>query len=419
VAHVRSQLVTARRGIALLTVATLGLGAAAALAPAASADPIADVRGHISAVQAQLDALNTKAEIVAEAYNGAQVQLSWKAKLADAASARLRDADRTVAQMRSRVVVFAASAYRSNGSAEISLLTGSDGPQGLLDRAATVEAVARWQRDAVGALAAAQRRQQQAKHAADAAVAAQRRTLADIASKRDQLVRDASAAQGLIGQLRGQEQQLVRAAQIAAAKAEAARRAAAAAAARKAAEQAAARAAELAREQAAAAAAARAVAAQQAQARAARPAPAAKISAPQVSTSGLRAGTTSQPPSRGTVGSGVVSTVLSWAYAQIGKPYVFGAAGPDAFDCSGLTMFVWAKVGVALVHYAPTQLAEGRPVAQSQLQPGDSVFFGNPIHHVGIYIGNGNMIDAPHTGASVRIDPVWWSEYAGAARYWG
>lgn len=104
------------------------------------------------------------------------------------------------------------------------------------------------------------------------------------------------------------------------------------------------------------------------------------------------------------------------ARAQIGKPYEWGASGPDSFDCSGLTMYAWASAGVSLPHSSRAQYASLPHVAKSQLQPGDLVFFGNPIHHVGIYEGGGMMINAPETGEFVRRNSIGRSDYAGAAR---
>ena len=94
------------------------------------------------------------------------------------------------------------------------------------------------------------------------------------------------------------------------------------------------------------------------------------------------------------------------ALAQIGDPYVYGAAGPDAFDCSGLTMYAWAAAGVSLPHNAAMQASTGTPVSLSSLQPGDLVFYYSPISHVGMYIGHGEIVHAPHTGSSVQIVPM-------------
>ena len=122
---------------------------------------------------------------------------------------------------------------------------------------------------------------------------------------------------------------------------------------------------------------------------------------------------------------------IALALAQLGKPYVWGAAGPDTFDCSGLTKYVWEHVADAdvhhLVHYAESQFKELQQVPLDRMLPGDLVFFWDPtedgkgrfLGHVGIYLGEiggqPRMIDAPHTGDFVRIDPIW-SNVAGAAR---
>ena len=95
------------------------------------------------------------------------------------------------------------------------------------------------------------------------------------------------------------------------------------------------------------------------------------------------------------------AAVRPWpfAMAQVGKAYVFGAAGPSAFDCSGLTMAAWAQAGVSLPHSSSAQYASGRHISESELQPGDLVFYYSPISHVGIYIGNGQIVNALNPGA--------------------
>ena len=109
------------------------------------------------------------------------------------------------------------------------------------------------------------------------------------------------------------------------------------------------------------------------------------------------------------------SEVVNIARRYLGAPYRWAAAGPNAFDCSGFTMFVYRQVGVSLPHSSRAQIGYGERVSRADLQPGDLVFFGSPIHHVGIYVGGGMMIHAPYTGAVVRIDPLH-SNYAGACR---
>jgi cell wall-associated NlpC family hydrolase len=94
------------------------------------------------------------------------------------------------------------------------------------------------------------------------------------------------------------------------------------------------------------------------------------------------------------------------ACSLIGRPYVFGAEGPNSFDCSGLTKIAWASAGVHLEHYTRDQLNEGTPVSRSQLQPGDLVFYYGDYHHVAIYVGGGKVVHAPHTGDHVRMAEI-------------
>ncbi|MFI0420190.1 C40 family peptidase [Spongiactinospora sp. 9N601] len=111
-----------------------------------------------------------------------------------------------------------------------------------------------------------------------------------------------------------------------------------------------------------------------------------------------------------------------WALAQLGKPYVWAAAGPDTFDCSGLTMRAWERAGVRLDHWTGTQWTSGPHVPLDSLRRGDLLFFGritsNPgdIHHVGMYIGKNMMVHAPQTGDVVRIAPIWRDDLVGATR---
>jgi cell wall-associated NlpC family hydrolase len=103
------------------------------------------------------------------------------------------------------------------------------------------------------------------------------------------------------------------------------------------------------------------------------------------------------------------------ARAQIGKPYRWAASGPDAFDCSGLTMYAWRAAGVSLPHSTYAQWDATPHIPMSALQPGDLVFFRN-LNHMAIYSGNGMMIEAPHTGAYVREIPLRTHDFYGASR---
>ena len=118
----------------------------------------------------------------------------------------------------------------------------------------------------------------------------------------------------------------------------------------------------------------------------------------------------------------VARAAVRWALAQLGDPYRWGATGPNLFDCSGLTSAAYAAAGVAIPRVSRAQWGAGPHVQLSNLLPGDLVFFAdNPldpatIHHVGMYIGNGLMVHAPHTGDVVRVASVWREGYVGATR---
>lgn len=110
------------------------------------------------------------------------------------------------------------------------------------------------------------------------------------------------------------------------------------------------------------------------------------------------------------------SEVVNIAKRYLGAPYRWGASGPNSFDCSGFTMFVYSQVGVRLPHSSRSQINVGERVSRADLQPGDLVFFGSPIHHVGIYVGGGQYIHSPRTGDVVKISSMNRSGYAGASR---
>ena len=115
-------------------------------------------------------------------------------------------------------------------------------------------------------------------------------------------------------------------------------------------------------------------------------------------------------------GDTIGAQALRFALTKLGDPYVWGGAGPNDFDCSGLVMWAYEQVGVQLEHFTGDQWNEGEHISRSQLEPGDLVFFFQDIGHVGLYIGNGMMVDAPTFGQPVQIQPVMWDVYVGAVR---
>jgi len=104
--------------------------------------------------------------------------------------------------------------------------------------------------------------------------------------------------------------------------------------------------------------------------------------------------------------SGAAQKAVQFALQQVGDPYVFGAAGPNSWDCSGLTMMSWKAAGVSLPHSAADQYNYGHHVSLDNLSPGDLIFMYQPIGHVTIYIGNGLMVSAPTEGEDVTVVPV-------------
>jgi peptidoglycan DL-endopeptidase CwlO len=170
-------------------------------------------------------------------------------------------------------------------------------------------------------------------------------------------------------------------------------------------------------EEAAAAAAARAKAREEA---AIEQAAATTTTVPAATTTTVPAATTTVPPaatttvpaSQGTTAPQVPgaspagATAVQAALSRVGDPYVWGAAGPSAFDCSGLVMWAYAQAGVYLPHFSGSQYDDTTHVPMSDLQPGDLVFPSDPGQHVAIYIGNGEVVQAPYTGANVQVVPL-------------
>ncbi|HVD64595.1 MAG TPA: C40 family peptidase, partial [Lapillicoccus sp.] len=407
----------------------------------------------------RVDNLQQAAGNAAEEANGAQLALERAAAESADAQAKAADAQAAADDAVLTLSRYAAEVYQGGGeTSQLNIFFGDGGPQEVLDKASGVQAVgaerARMAQDAESArLLAANLRQaaseaeaRRATAAAAATAAADRARqaaqdaetqTAQIEQQQQEMVTQLAALQntsvqleqqrqaGIAAEQQRQREEANRRAAEAAAKAaaekaarEAAERAAAAAAAeaaartareQKAAQEVAARAAADAAAKAAAKAAADKAAAD-ARAAAARAATAAPPPATtKATTKPTTTKPTSTPPPPPAPSSGVAA-VIAFARAQLGERYVWGGAGPDVWDCSGLTMMAWRQAGVRLSHYTGYQWAETDRVPISQLRPGDLVFYGTSgpnSHHVGLYIGNGQMIHAPNPSTVVKIASIY------------
>ncbi|MGF7238883.1 MAG: C40 family peptidase [Frankia sp.] len=356
--------------------------------PSSTPQARADITHDIANARTQLSALTAKTEAATEAFNGERIRFAAAASAAAAANVKVRKAESALRLEESRHRGLASAAFGQSGLAQLSVLLSGD-PQTALDRAGTIDVLARRQRVAARSLALAHHDLTDAQTEAAMALAYERQQTARLAAQKKTIEAAVSRQQTLLGVLVARQAELVREAR---ARAAAARAAAARAEAVRQARQAEAAQAALTREAGLAQAAGTSFA-----------------SAPLVATS-----TPAQTPA--VHGSGGGAAALAAAFTKLGKPYVWGAAGPDTFDCSGLTQWAWAHAGVALGHYTGLQWNEGAKISKDQLKPGDLLFFGSDLHHVGMYVSKGKMIDAPHTGAVVRVEPIWWSQYAGAVR---
>ncbi len=121
------------------------------------------------------------------------------------------------------------------------------------------------------------------------------------------------------------------------------------------------------------------------------------------------------PTIKGVVSS-AASTAIKTACKQVGDPYVWGATGPNSFDCSGLTQYAYKAAGIYLTHYTGAQWQSGRAVSRSDARPGDLVFFYSDVHHVGLYLGDGLMVHAPRTGKPVQVSNIDYQPVAGFRR---
>jgi cell wall-associated NlpC family hydrolase len=385
----------ARRTRTLLTQALSAAGVAfviTALLPAVSSQ--AAQPKTVAEAQAQLDSLSDQAEVASEQYNGAKLLLSQAQQKAAAATVTAGRAHDLVVTEQAQVGVFAVQSYESGGLSEgLAIVLNTKSPAQAMDRIAMLQHLSGQQSTALAAVRSADLRYQQSLSSAAQAKARATALAAQLAQKQAQIKAAVDKSALVLAQLTAAQRAQLLAAQKAKAAADQARAAAALAS--------------FTRAQAARAASVRA-AALAASRRLVRPAPAkdAPASVPVVAQS--------------LGGSSVAQRAVAAALSKLGDRYVFGASGPSTFDCSGLVQWAYGRAGVSTAHYTGAFWNSYRHVSYDELKPGDLVFFHRDHHHVGIYIGNGMMVNAPHTGDVVRIASVLGhGAYSGAVRVVG
>jgi cell wall-associated NlpC family hydrolase len=364
------------------------LGGVLFAAAGEAANPIETKRAQAQAILAEVARLDTEVGHAAERWNGANYKLRQISDRLTQAQADLERARTGVKTTQVRVAMRLIQLYENDTrSSPIEVILGARDLSSMIDELDTAGRIA--EQDA-----------QMAREFTDyrTDVAAQKRRLAQSRLAQAAVVRQRAAEKASIEAKLGERKRLLASVQDEVRRLEDAER-------RRQAELRERAAAELARQ--------RELAAQATVPSAAVPAP---ISGAAAATGGIPTGSVAAPPP-GNASTGVQAVAIAMRY--LGIPYVWGGASPSGFDCSGLTMYVYAQLGIALPHYAAAQYGMGVVVGRDQLQPGDLVFFSG-LGHMGMYIGGGNFIHAPHTGDVVKIsslsDSYYTANWVGARR---
>ncbi|GHJ35057.1 NlpC/P60 family protein [Streptomyces sp. TS71-3] len=340
-------------------VTTAALTSVALLASSAQAAP-AKPRPSIEEVQKQVDGLYHQAGVATEKYNGAKEHADAQRKRVDDLLDQIAKGTEKLNTARQELGSFAAAQYRTGGISDTATLLLAEDPQQYFDDDHLMSRLTDRQKVAVDSFekqqaATAKKRTEAAKNLTELthSQATLRKTKEDVQKK-------LSTARTMLSKLTAEQK--ARLAAIERQKEEAAAR----------------KAKELAAQQAAAA----------------------EKQREQAGSSG--SGSSSGSSSTSTMGAQAVA----FAKAQLGKPYVWGATGPESFDCSGLVQAAWKTAGVSLPRTTWDQVKVGTTVSTTEARPGDLVFYFSDISHVGIYIGDGNVIDAPRPGKTVETIPM-------------
>lgn len=365
---------------------------------------VASLEAQLAVASARLDQLQTQVQVAAEAYDVARIELQRRTEAANAARRQADRATDEAQEASQQVGRLAVDTYINGpGYGGLEVFVSDAGPEDLLSRAASariagdiahttlerasaarvVASLMRRQADlALAQQQAAADRLEKARAAAEAKAKAAESERQRIESDRTAMIAELASLKKTSVRLETQRQKGLE--EAARRRAEERRRAAAEAAARRERER-------------------RAAAEERARAD--------RADRSDRGSSGSASSSNGGGSSRGSAAGG--NGAVAWARTQLGKDYQWGADGPSTYDCSGLTMQAWARQGVSLPHSSAMQYAVTQHVPIDDLRPGDLVFFATntsdpgSIHHVGIYAGGGQMVEAPYTGAQVRLSTIY------------
>ena len=347
---------TPLRSRSLLAGLLLAVFGISVLPGAAAAGP----KANLNQVQRQVDQLNRQAEQAAERYNTAKVELTDTTRQLRAARNKYAATQRRLDAMQVLVGRIAVASYKSGGLDSSVQLLLSDDPTGFLRQAADLTQVTKHQDHLLADMQTARLSAAVDRKAVAEQQARAKDLQGEIAAEKRTVEAKLATARALLGRLEAKQRaQLMSIRQAATDRALGAR------------------------------------------------------------SDAMRASRSSRDgdfPTYDGPASGRAAVAVKTAFAQLGDPYQWGAAGPGSFDCSGLTMYSWGAAGVSLPHSSSAQYSAVPHVSISNLQPGDLVFYYSPISHVGIYIGGGRVIDAPYPGLSVHISGLYSMPLVGAGR---
>ncbi|MFI6930051.1 NlpC/P60 family protein [Streptomyces sp. NPDC050287] len=364
-----------RAGIRTPALATAALTSVALLSQTATAAP-ADDRPSLEEVEKKVDDLYRQAESATDNYNAAKEKTTTQRGRVDALLNDVAQRTQKLNEAREELGSFAAAQYRTGASApDTATFLLADSPQDYFDQTQLMSRLTSRQKGAVDDYVTEQSATMKKRQEATESLRTLTRSQDDLKTAKATVQKKLADARNLLSQLTAQEK-----ARLAAIE-------------EKKQQEAARKAAELARQQAAEQKAQEAAAEQQQ-----------NSSSGSGTGTGTGTGTATPDPSYATK----AEKALAFARAQIGKPYVWGATGPDSYDCSGLTQAAWKAAGVDIPRVTYDQVNAGTTVSLSAAQPGDLVFFYDDISHVGMYIGNGMMIHAPKPGAYVREESIYY-----------